>query len=67
LSDWASDVMVGSSGAAMIGMQFVVITLLAERSEGAADRPTEAKAWGARRGLFGTISATGSPVPRSRS
>ena len=37
MSDWASFyVMVGSSGAALIGMQFVVITLLADRRR----RPT---------------------------
>ena len=37
MSDWASFyVMVGSSGAALIGMQFIVITLLADRRR----RPT---------------------------
>ena len=37
MSDWASFyVPVGSSGAALIGMQFVVMTLIASRDE----RPT---------------------------
>jgi hypothetical protein len=37
MSDWASFyVLVGSSGAALIGMQFVVMTLIASRDE----RPT---------------------------
>ena len=34
MSDWASVcVLVGSSGAALIGMQFVVMTLIASRDE----------------------------------